>query len=267
MIEVSPRAVTPELESLFGADMPAGLRCFAVLDGVDAGRIFASDAQPPTWGAVWERNDGTLYLSGRLDTALIAQLVEDLRREGDVLIGLRDGDPLAACLPPNPDYTGAVLEFTNRSGNGLGLDALLAYLPADCELRTMDAALIERSLWREETLRGWGSFETFLQRSRGACLLQGGEILAEASTGPLVHGVREMGVITHEGHRGRGYATLVSACLVRECERHGEATYWNCNAGNAPSAAVARKLGYSTEREYKLWAWFKSDAEDQSEVH
>ncbi|MGQ0602468.1 MAG: GNAT family N-acetyltransferase [Anaerolineales bacterium] len=254
-IEISPREVTRLFTALFDADMPAGLRCFATLVGLDSGRILADDVQHPTWVAVWEAGDGTLYVGGRVDAALLAELVSLLRRDGDVLIGFRDGDPLAVHLPPNPDYVGTVLEFSDRHGDGL--DPLLARLPGDCELRVMDLALMAISLWRDDTLRRHGSFEAFLQRARAVCLMRGDDMLCEASTGPLVRGVRELGVITHTAHRGRGYATLTAAHLVRECERHGEATYWNCATSNVPSSSVARKLGYRVEREYHLRAWLQ----------
>jgi RimJ/RimL family protein N-acetyltransferase len=87
------------------------------------------------------------------------------------------------------------------------------------------------------------------------CLLRGEEILCEASTGPAVNGLIELGVITHEPHQGQGYATLTCAHLAHQCEQRGYQTYWNCAKQNVASAAVARKLGYRIEREYKLLAW------------
>jgi RimJ/RimL family protein N-acetyltransferase len=36
----------------------------------------------------------------------------------------------------------------------------------------------------------------------------------------------------------------------------GQQTWWNCAKQNVASAALARKLGYRTEREYRVLAWF-----------
>jgi RimJ/RimL family protein N-acetyltransferase len=66
-----------------------------------------------------------------------------------------------------------------------------------------------------------------------------------------------VGVMTHELYQGRGYATLTCAHLLQACEALGYQTYWNCAKQNRASAALARKLGYRVEREYKLVAWFK----------
>jgi RimJ/RimL family protein N-acetyltransferase len=40
----------------------------------------------------------------------------------------------------------------------------------------------------------------------------------------------------------------------------GYQTYWNCAKGNVASATLARKLGYHTEKEYRLLAWSKLEA-------
>ncbi len=43
MIEVPSAQITPELRALFDPRMPAGFRCFAVIAGDAAGRIFTDD--------------------------------------------------------------------------------------------------------------------------------------------------------------------------------------------------------------------------------
>jgi RimJ/RimL family protein N-acetyltransferase len=71
----------------------------------------------------------------------------------------------------------------------------------------------------------------------------------------------EIGVETHPHHMRKGYATLTCAHLIAEMEQQGYSTYWNCAKGNLPSAALARRLGYRTEKEYRLVAWFKQSDE------
>ena len=90
--------------------------------------------------------------------------------------------------------------------------------------------------------------------------MQGENILSEATVGPAaLGGLREPGVITHEDQRGRGYGTMVSARLVQAIESLGDVTYWNCTKQNVASAAIARKLGYTVEREFRVIAWRKLD--------
>jgi GNAT superfamily N-acetyltransferase len=257
MIEISASQVSPKLESLFDTSMPASLRCFAVLEGHTVGRILTDDPGDPTWGLVQEGVFGSIYPGGLFDAHLLHQLVTRLRGDKDVLIGLWPGDKWLAMLPPHPEYDGFTLDFTNRP-IGEGLDAYLQ-VPDGCEIRPIDRELLERCVNYDLYVAGFGGAEKALREGLGFCLLKGDEILCEALAGPVTRGVIEIGVVTNEGYRGRGYATITCAHLIRTCEKSGHQTYWNCAKQNLASAAVARKLGYRTEREYKLLAWFKRE--------
>jgi predicted GNAT family acetyltransferase len=73
-----------------------------------------------------------------------------------------------------------------------------------------------------------------------------------------VIGIHEVGIITREEHRQKGYATITCAHLIRECEQQSFETLWNCAKQNVGSNALARKLGYRKAEEYRVIAWFKS---------
>jgi GNAT superfamily N-acetyltransferase len=254
MIRTSPHQVTPQLRSLFDPGAPASLRCFAVLDGNAAGQIWADALSSPTWGIVREAAFGSLYFGGAPDAHTIGHVIADLAENGDVLIGLWRGDERWETLPPDPDYVGATLEFTGRP-IGKGLLALLGPMPEGCQLRRIDRDMLQRFLRPDFYVSAFGSIEQALERGFGLCLMRGGEVLSEAFAGPSANGMIELGTGTREPHRGRGYATLTCAHLIRECEKRGFRTYWNCAKQNPASAAIARKLGYRTEKEYKLVAW------------
>jgi RimJ/RimL family protein N-acetyltransferase len=85
--------------------------------------------------------------------------------------------------------------------------------------------------------------------------MRGDELLSEAPVGPPALGLYEPGVITQEAHRGKGYATIVTAYTLHEIESSGGRSYWNCAKQNLPSAALARKFGYRIEKEYRCMAW------------
>jgi predicted GNAT family acetyltransferase len=85
------------------------------------------------------------------------------------------------------------------------------------------------------------------------------EILSEATVGPPALGCYEPGVFTQEKQRGKGYGTLVTARLIQEIEATGARTYWNCAKQNLASAAIARKLGYRVEKEFRCLAWRKTE--------
>jgi len=255
VIRIGFSEVTPQLAALFDLRAPASLRCRSVLTGAEPGAILTDDPNRPGWGAVWESGEGMLFLGGTLDRATVHTVIAILRQEGEVLVGFWEGDQVVSLLPPSPEWVGSSLEFYDRPAEKNGLEAYLRELPVGHTLRELDAALLERCLWYKDTVRRHGSAEAFLEHGMGACLMRGDEILSEAYAGKAIIGVRELGAITVEPYRGRGYATMTCAYLILACEQAGYSTYWNCAMTNVPSVAVARKMGYRTEREFRWWGW------------
>ena len=257
MIHITSDKVTLALRTLFRTDEPQARRCFAVLDGVDqAGRILCDDPTNPIWAVVQEGCDGTIYLGGRISASILAGVFDVLRREGDVLVGLWLDDPRRNLLPANPDYDGRTLEFYERP-MGRGLDQYLDQLPDGYDIRRLDRDLVMRTELGSNEVRAAGSIEAWEQTYLGYCLMHGDEILSEATVGPPALGMYEPGIFTQEAHRNKGYATITVAYLIQEIESLGGQTYWNCAKQNVASAAVARKLGYRTEKEYRCMMWSK----------
>jgi len=256
MIQVPPSQVTPQLRELFGPNVPASLRCFSVLDSHSEGQVWVDTLPSPSWGIVREAAFGSLYFGGAPDAAIISDMIASLKNQGDVLIGLWPEDDLLQMLPPNPEYVGSVLEFGNHLF-GDSLSNLLGPIPVGCQLRRLDRGLFQHSMMANYFTGVYGSIEKTLKRGMGLCLVRGEEILSEGSAGPSANGIIEIGVETSEQRQRCGYAALVCAHLIKECEEQGFVTYWNCDTQNAASIALARKLGYPTEKEYKLTAWFR----------
>jgi RimJ/RimL family protein N-acetyltransferase len=260
ILHLTAAQITPALHALFDPNMPTMLRAFHVLDGIISGHIYTDDAIQPTRAAVYEATYGTLYLGGIFDRGLLGQLIGDLRSQGDVLITRWPGDSLLQLVPPQPDYDGQALYFTNRA-QAIDLAAYQELIPPGCTLRRRDAALFERSLDRDASISAFGTAERAQAASVGFFLMRDHEILCEAATGPVTMGKIEVGVTTHEPYRGRGYATISCARLIQECEELGYDTWWDCAKQNAASVALARKLGYETEREYRVLGWFQRAAD------
>lgn len=246
---------TPALRDLFSPADPASLRCFAVLDGHAAGRIITDQPDQPTWGVVQEGAFGSLYLGGDIQPSMLHQLITSLRQDGEVLIGLWLDDPRWSRLPSAPDYSGYTLEFTHRD-----TDQPLPAVPVGCELRRLDQSLLKQIVGRNLLIHIYGSVQEALKWGYGLCLIQDGDILCETFAGPAANSLIEIGVETHPHNMRKGYGTLTCAYLIHEMERQGYLTYWNCAKQNQASIALARKLGYRTEKEYRLVAWSKNEA-------
>ena len=89
--------------------------------------------------------------------------------------------------------------------------------------------------------------------------MRGDDILSDAGVGQPALGLYEPGVFTQPAQRGKGYGTMVVARLIQEIEAIGGRTYWNCAKQNLASAAIARKLGYRIEKEYRCMVWSKTE--------
>jgi hypothetical protein len=234
---------------MFRADHPAGIRALAVLDGNMPGRLWTDDLAQSVWGVLQETVYGTIYLGGVVPDAIQGQLIADLRREGEVLIGLWPNDErIPFLLSLQPEYDGTVYDcFDRDAGQELNMS-----LPDGCEMRPVNAELYKRLADYDPR-----TAESALQKGIGFCLMRGDEILCEAFATLLTANVMEMGVTTHKPYEGNGYGTLTCAHLVRACEAKGCETYWNCNQQNVASLKIARKLGYQTEKKYRLLYWSK----------
>jgi hypothetical protein len=165
-------------------------------------------------------------------------------------------DPRWQLLPRRADHSGFSLDFTDRQprpADGIGLP-----FPSGCELQHMDLSLFEQCTEKSKYLTMYGSAQQALQKGHGVCLTNSHEFLCEAFAGPISHGKVEITTTTHANHRGRGFATLTCTHLITQMEQQGYRTYCSCNRDNHASIALARKLGYQTEREYRMLVWSKA---------
>ncbi len=259
MMRITPAQVTPAVRALFRTDEMQAVRCFAVLDGsAPKGKIFIDNLPDPRWALVQEAYDNDLFLGGNVDAAAFAEAFATLRQEGDIVTGMPYDDPRLALFPPDPYYDNCVLEFYDRP-IGQGLDQYLRQVPTDCEICRLDRDLVMRTEWGPGDVAFFGGLDAWEKACFGYVLIQGVEILSEASVGPPALGCFEPGVFTQERHRGKGYGTMVTARLIQQIESMGMRSYWNCTVQNAGSAGIAQNLGYRIKKAFRCMAWHKTD--------
>jgi RimJ/RimL family protein N-acetyltransferase len=244
------------LEGLIRTDAPGRPRALAVLDGVLSGRAWADDAERPTAAVVLEDADGTVFTGGSLAPAVVGETLRGVETaSGDLIFGFAAlDDPARALVPGDPYWSGRAIDFTDRQPPADEAEALAGAAVDGARVVRLDAATLPLAEWYDDTLHAFGSVEAWLELGIGYGVMLGDELAAEALAGPRSRGLMEMGVATREPYRRRGYGTLVSRLCARACEESGARVWWNANAGNAPSIAIARRLGFQTERPYDLVA-------------
>ncbi len=256
LTELAPGLLPPDVDGLFPAECPTRPRAVAVLDGVLSGRIWADDRERPTALLVMEDADGTVFGGGALAAETVAATLTGIAtRSGDLIFGFAGpDDPMRGMVPAEPYWSGTAIDFTERVAPVDEATGLEAALPDGARVVALDAATLPLTEWYADTLHAFGSIERWGDAGVGYAVMIGDVMVAEATAGPRCRGLLEMGVVTREPHRGRGLGTLVSRLVARACEARGDAVWWNANAGNAPSLAIARRLGFRRERAYDLVA-------------
>lgn len=241
------------LKPLFSTNCPIPVRLWAVLDGTIQGRLLVDNADAPTFAVVQEVAEGTAYVGGEVTPPALAGAVEQLRIEQEVVICLWLDAPLAAMLPPAADYDGTAIDFVDRS---VALDlGALAMAPPGYTLAPITAELVPALSGYDYYIAMFGGAAAALSHTVGFCLLHADQVVSEAVAGPLTHGIAEIGVGTREEYRRNGLATIVAARVIQACEALGYAPFWNASQQNRPSVALAQRLGFQTERPFRVVAW------------
>lgn len=248
-----PADEAPHLTSLFKSDRPIPIRLWAILDGTIGGRMLVDEPSAPTVALVQELAEGTTYVGGAGTPQILADAVAQLRAYQEVVICAWPDDRLNSMLPIAPDYAGMAIDFTDRSPT-VDLSQLAAP-PSGYHVRRIDKQIVPLLEGFNYYVSMFGGVEQALQNTIGYCLMQDAAVISEAVAGPLTRGIAEIGVGTGEIYRRKGFATLTAARVIQECEALGYQAFWNAAQHNTASVALARRLGFQTERPFNVFAW------------
>jgi RimJ/RimL family protein N-acetyltransferase len=236
--------------ALFEPTVPNSPALWAVLEGRNSGRVVVDDAQRPSLCVL--RTDAILtFASRRMEPSFLADAIAQFRQTGPVWL-VWPTDWSSRMSVPDANNVIQRVEFLGCDPGAPALDDLRRRLPEDCEIRPIDRHLLDRCEWRSEMEFYCGSLENFLVNGIGLCLMRGGEIIVEAYVSSYGQGKAEIGAVTREAYRGRGYAPITCAFLIEVCHQRGLGAYWSCDADHQASIRVARKLGFREEKGYQI---------------
>jgi GNAT superfamily N-acetyltransferase len=243
----------PSLQEFFDPDLPNSSALWAVLKGNHSGRAVVDNVQSPSQ-CILRTGAALTYFSDQTSQAFLDEAITHFRGVGPVWLVW----PHKTLLHP-PEIEGANivnrLEFYKYDPHSEILAELRKGLPVGHDIRAINGQLLERCEWRNEMEFYTGSLSNFLLHGIGLCMMKDNEIIVEAYASSLGKTTAEIGAITREEYRGRGYAPVTCAYLIEICEERGYQAYWSCDADHIPSIQVARKLGFQRERAYQIFEY------------
>jgi len=239
----------PLLSRLFDPATPDYPVLSAVLLGRHTGRVVADNLQHPSQCVL--RTDATLTFASRWVSRRFLQASLDyFRLAGDIWL-VWPPSPAALLELPDAPKTIHRYEFLDCDANSQILIDFRQSLPREFAIQSIDRLLLERCEWRSDIEFFCGSVDNFLANDIGLCMLCGDEIIVEAYVSSFGEHQAEIGAVTHEKYRGRGYAPIACAYLIQECEQRGCQVVWSCDVDNQASIRVAQKLGFQRQRTYQ----------------
>jgi RimJ/RimL family protein N-acetyltransferase len=240
----------PELPRLFDEHVPNNPALWAVFQGRHTGRAVVDELLHPSQCVL--RTDAALtYASRNISQVFLSLAIENFRHLGPIWLVRTAGDPRTV----DGYHILSRLEFYDYEPSSRIMVELRSHLPNAFNIQSIDMSLLKRCEWRDDMAFYCGSLENFIRNDLGVCLMRGEEIIVEAYASALGSPYAEIGAITHEPYRGKGYAPITVACLVEALEQRGYHAYWSCDVDNPASANVARKLGFKIEKPYEIWEY------------
>ena len=262
MIELHPSefaSIPPLLEGVKQKVLP-----HAICQGYSPGRVFVDRRENPQLILVWSAL-GYYFIAGvpalahdwvESSRVLLEILVPASQVSGEssfILVPAQEGwkEHLPDLLPGR-----VVIEIYRRPfqfdiAQFKLLDRWPDGLPADFQLRVMDAALTKKI----GTPLGWSSAEAFLEHGLGVVLLAGDEVASLCTSVFASQQAMEIDIHTAEKYQRQGLATLTASAFIEECLRLGKQPNWECFWDNEASTLLAEKLGFHAEADYPAYYW------------
>lgn len=219
----------------------------SVLNGKNPGVILIDSENPSA--CIVRNNAGWTFTSKGINGNLLQDSINESLKYGEVELVWNEN---AQASYPKANNIINRLEFREHIFDAQLLQSIKDELPNEFQIIPIDIRLLKSCLWHERIISVCGTAENFIKNGIGFCVTRQSEIVAEAYAPFFGEQTAELGVVTNEKYRGQGLATIVCSQLIETCKEKGFKSYWSCNKDNCASIKVAKKLGFTGEKEYKL---------------
>lgn len=255
MIELSVEKFS-QMTSFFDKNTPNFPVVRAIIEGNNPGRIWIDQLVNPSICLVIT-NGGYSFIGkgGEIKELIILEVIEILKKNKPIKLIWELNDPLLGLFEKAGFTHVNRIQFYHPAiinHDLTHIDAICERLPSDCEIKLIDAPLLKKSNWLPFIKQIYGNEENFLKNGYGLALIQNDELISEAFACYIGGDYVETGSVTSEKYRGKGYATIIRAFLIKESLSRNLRPATSCNADNIGSAKVSEKLGFKEEKRY----WF-----------
>ncbi len=248
----------------------------AVIEGNTPGRIFVDNSENPAAAFMWnEFRYG--FLAGNPDNSEFIESLSRLLTETLLPEAKNSHDP-TLLLYPYPESWREKIDVLVRGHSPLHLARSMftfnpskfthqgwrERIPAGFDIRRVDESLAKKPAVAGELDFLWTSRDNFLSKGVGFCLLRGEEIVSLCYSVFAAGQKREISVYTDSQYREKGFATLTVAAYIDHCQQNGLSPVWQCWGNNAPSRALAAKLGFEHVVDYPVYLIDLNKKEEQA---
>ena len=119
-----------------------------------------------------------------------------------------------------------------------------AFSVLDVRLLTLDDIGLVFAYRGNPRSMGFEACKDLLANGVAAGAIVDGRVVALAYTNAMTAGYGDVGVVTDEAWRGRGFASAAGSIVARGIQERGRTPVWSAGEGNAASLRVAAKLGF-----------------------
>ena len=255
MIEI-PQTQFHLLTPFFNKSTPNLPMVLSILEGQNPGRAWVDKPENPTTCLVI--TNGTYSFIGKTTETIQTHMLE-------IIELLKSNKPIKLIWTPSDPYTSLFInagftpqdriQFNNPAiakGDTTLIDTLCKSLPKDCKIKSIDENTLKKSHWLSYINLFYGNEDNFIKKGYGLALIKNNEIISEAYACFIGGGQVETGSVTSEKERGKGYATLVRAFLIKESMLRNLEPITSCSVENIASAKASDKLGFKKEINYQF---------------
>ncbi len=111
--------------------------------------------------------------------------------------------------------------------------------------------IFKQCTWYNQRRELYGSDDNFINNGTGYALFVNDTLVSEAYAS-IGGNTAEIGVVTADKYRGKGYATQVVSFMISELAKRNICPEWSCNIDNTASLKTGLKLGFGIADYYTL---------------